>query len=72
MAVQFRWTIQAGSDEPIEMWHFPAAIARAEKEAEQHPGETVRLTDNETGIPMAIWRSDGTSDMYRRSWPKAT
>ena len=69
MSIKFRWGISPGEGEPYDMWHFPAAVAKAEREARDRPGETVRLKDNDTGILLAIWRADGTHNVYRRCWP---
>lgn len=70
MTVNFRWKISLEDKEPFYLWYFPAAMARAEKEAEEHPGKAIRVHDNDTGILLAIWRADGTRDSWRRCWPK--
>ena len=69
MLVKFRWAIHPGNDEPFDMWYFPAAMARAEKEARERPGEVVKVQDNDTELLLAIWRADGTKQVWRGRWP---
>jgi len=71
MGTIFRWVIYPGEGEPFAMWHFDAAMAAAEKEARDHPDGTVKLRDDETGLLLAIWHSDGTHQIWRDRWPHA-
>lgn len=71
MTINFRWGISPGEGEPYDMWYFPAAIAKAESEARDRPGETVKVQDNDIGLLLAIWRADGTKQAWRNRWPKA-
>jgi len=67
-----RWDIYPGSGEPFAMWLFTAAMARAEKEAAERPDETVKVQDADTGLLLAIWRDDGTKQVWRDRWPQLT